>query len=101
MSTTFEVHGKQYRAEVRAAGKPEGEKFDLYRVTVSGQKSGAVEGTMKLTTLALQTAEERAREKGGSKDEWVARAVAKSLASEVLIRKLQPEFSFVVDHRWV
>lgn len=100
MTTTFTVRDREYQVDVLPAGKPEGEKFELYKVTVTGQKSGPVEGTLKLTALALDAARARAEKEGGSRDQVVARACGKSLASEVLIRELKPEFSFIVDHRW-
>jgi hypothetical protein len=100
MRADFQVRDKTYHAEIRPGEKTEDEKFQLYSVAVSGQ-NGAVEGTLKVTPQALDLAGKRASQEGGSAEEWLARGVAKSLAAEVLIRKLKPQFSFIVDHRWI
>jgi hypothetical protein len=101
MTTTFKVRDREYRLEVTPAERPEGEKFELYRATVSGQEGGPVSGTLKLTTKTLEQAREKAVKDGDSAEQWLARACGRSLASELLIRRLKPDFSFVVDHRWV
>jgi hypothetical protein len=95
------VREKEYQVELSRAGKPEDEKFEPFRVTVEGQVGGEVTGTLKLTPRALEVAGERASKDGGSSEEWLVRGCARSLASEVLIRKLKPDFSFVVDERWI
>jgi hypothetical protein len=101
MKTTIEVRGKQYQIELGRPEKPEGEKFNLCPVRVQGQEGGEVRGTLKVTDLARERAKERASREGGNEDDWLARACGRSLAAEVLIRKLQPDFSFLVDHRWL
>lgn len=101
MRATFKVRDKEYQAELSRAGKSEEEKFEPFRVTVEGQAGGEVTGTLKLTPQALEVAGERASKEGGSSEEWLAWGCARSLASEVLIRDLKPDFSFVVDHRWI
>lgn len=104
MKADFQVRDKQYQAEIRPEGpgsKSEDEKFKLYSVAVDGQDGGAVEGTLKITPQAIELASERATKEGGSADEWLARGCARSLAAEVLLRNLKPEFSFIVDHRWI
>jgi hypothetical protein len=101
MRADFEVRGKEYQAEIRPGEKSEDEKFQLYSVAVGGQGAGAVEGTLKVTPQALEVAGQRASQEGGSAEDWLARGCAKSLAAEVLIRKLKPQFSFVVDYRWI
>ena len=100
MKADFEVRDKRYHAEIRPGDKTEDGKFHLYSVSVGGQ-NGAVEGTLKITPQAIELAGERAGKEGGSPEEWLARGCAQSLAAEVLIRKLKPQFSFIVDHRWV
>ena len=101
MKTTFEVSSDSYEVDITHVGKPEGEKFETYEVTVRGPESSSVQGTLKLTDTALALADEKAKDESETAEEWIARGCARSLASEVLIRKLQPEFSFVVDHRWI
>jgi len=101
MTTTFKVRDKEYRLEVSPAEKPEGEKFELYRGTLAGQDGGPVSGTFKLTAKAIELAREKASKESSAPDQLLARACGRSLASEILIRKLKPDFSFVVDHRWV
>ncbi|MFQ5791614.1 MAG: hypothetical protein ACE5JI_14170 [Acidobacteriota bacterium] len=101
MKTNFRVRDRQYHVEISLSGRPEGEKFDFYRVSVAGQKGGPVQGTLKLTENAIASATERASKDGGSAEDWVAHGCGRALASEVLIRELRPDFSFVVDHRWV
>jgi hypothetical protein len=101
MTADFQVRDKRYHAEIRPGDKTEDEKFQLYSVAVGGQNAGAVEGTLKVTPQALELAGKRASQEGGSAEDWLARGCAKSLAAEVLIRKLKPQFSFIVDHRWI
>ncbi len=101
MKTTFEVGSDTYEADITHVGKPEGEKFEIYEATVHGSESPPVKGTLKLTDTALALADEKAKDEVETAEDWIARGCARSLASEVLIRKLQPEFSFVVDHRWI
>lgn len=101
MKAAFQVRDKQYQAEISAGAKSEDEKFQLYSVSVGGQEGGAVQGTLKITPQAIELADTRASKEGGSGEEWLARGCARSLAAEVLIRKLKPDFSFIVDHRWV
>ena len=101
MRASFQVRNRRYELELSGEGRPEGEKFAIFRATVTGQEGGPVQGTLKLTESALTIAREKASRGGGSAEEWLARGCARSLASEVLIRKLKPDFSFVVDHRWI
>ena len=101
MKAGFQVRDKQYQAEISAGEKSDDEKFQLYSVSVDGQEGGAVQGTLKITPRAIEVADARASKEGGSAEEWLARGCARSLAAEVLIRRLKPEFSFIVDHRWV
>ena len=101
MKATFTVRNKSYELELGPTEKGEGEKFEPYRASVRGQNGGSVEGTLKLTPETLDHARGRAEREGGSVEDLLARACARSLAAEVLIRRLKPDFSFIVDHRWV
>jgi hypothetical protein len=101
MRTSFEVRGKSYEADINRIGKPEGEKFEICEASVHGPDGGPITGTFKLTDTAIALAEEKASEKGASSVEWLARGCARSLAAELVIRPLKPDFSFVVDHRWI
>lgn len=101
MKATFKVRTDSYDAMLERVERGEGDKFNPYRVTVSGQKGGPVTGTVQVTDSALEAAEEKAKEAGGSSDDYLATACGRSLAAEVLIRELAPDFSFVVDHRWL
>ena len=99
--TSFKVRDSAYAVEIHRGERSEGEKFEIYQASVRDPEGVEVKGTLKLTETASLFAEERARAKGGTPEEWVARGCGRSLAAEVLIRKLKPEFSFVVDHRWI
>lgn len=103
MTTTFEVRGRAYELEISGGARSEGGPFHLYETSVRilDSEGAQVRGTLKLTDTALAAAQEKAAEKGGSAEEWLARGCARSLAAEVLIRKLRPGFEFVVDHRWI
>lgn len=101
MKATFEVSSKFYNAEIRLVEKPAGEKFEICEVTVRGPDEGRVQGILKLTQDALDVADQRAAEEGGSAQDWLARGCARALAAEVVIRKLKSDFTFWVDHRWV
>jgi hypothetical protein len=97
MRTTFTVRNKKYELSLEKREPAEGEKNHPYAATVTGENGGPVKGTLQFTPAAL----EAAQKKGASADEHLAAAGAKSLAAEVLIRKLKADFSFVVDHRFV
>ena len=99
--TTFKVHDKVYDAEIHRGEQPEGEKFEVYQASVRDPEGTEVKGSFKLTETATLLAVQKAQEGGGTPAEWVARGCGRSLAAEVLIRKLKPDFSFVVDHRWI
>lgn len=101
MRTKFTVRDREYEVVLEKRERGEAEKFQPFTATVSGQPGGPVRGTMQFTPEAYEAARKKASEGGTSEDELVARASGRSLASEVLIRKLKPEFSFVVDHRWL
>ncbi len=109
MKASFKVREEEYQADIRPADSPDSpdspdskdEKFKLYSVAVRGQGEQSVDGLLKLTSRAIEVADERASKEGRSAEEFLARGCARSLAAEVLIRKLKPEFSFVVDHRWI
>jgi hypothetical protein len=100
MKASFKVREEEYQVDIRPADTKD-EKFVLYSVAVGGQGEHSVDGILKLTPRAIEVADERATKEGGSAEEFLARGFARSLAAEVLIRKLKPEFSFVVDHRWI
>lgn len=101
MRTSFEVGNKSYETEISRIEKPDGEKFEICEASVRGPDGGQIMGTFKLTDTAIALAEEKASEEGGSAEEWLARGCARSLAADLVIRPLRPDFSFVVDHRWI
>ena len=101
MESTFRVRDRDYQVILEKCVRVEGEKFNPFNATVAGQAAGLVSGTLQLTDSALEAAERQAASEGASVSELLARACGRSLASEVLLRKLDPEFSFVVDHRWL
>ncbi len=101
MQSKFAVQDTQYEVVLEKKERGEGDKFNPYGATVSGQPSGNVSGTCRITDDALRLAEERTSSEGASSGELLARACGKSLASELVIRKLEPDFAFVVDHRWL
>ena len=55
---------------------------------------------IRLTDRAVEAAGEKATD-GVSAADVLAAGCGKSLASEILIRKLKPDFSFVIDYRWL
>jgi hypothetical protein len=95
MKTTVRVREQQFELALAKMERAEEDKFQPYEATVSGQRGGTVKGQFKLTDSALERAKEEP-----SEEEALARACGRSLAAEVVIRKLKPDFSFVVDHRW-
>ena len=101
MKASFKVRDQSYQVELVKKNRGEEDKFNPFEATVSGQKEGPVKGTLQLTDSALEAAGSKAQQSGGSADEMLATACGRSLAAEVLIRELKPEFSFVVDHRWL
>jgi hypothetical protein len=101
MRTTFTVRNRKYELALEKREPGEGEKNHPYTATVSGQNGGSVRGTLQLTPGALEAAQKIVAAKGVSMDDLLVSAGARALAAEVLIRKLKPEFSFIVDHRWL
>ncbi len=101
MKASFEARGKQYDLDIEKVETSEGEKFAMYEAVARRGEEKEIKGTLKLTAKALELAAERAAQEGGTAEDWVSIGCARSLAAECLIRELKPEFSFVVDHRWV
>ncbi len=101
MRTTFTVRNKSYELVLEKRELGEGDKNQPYTATVSGQNGSPVRGTLQVTPGALEEAQKMAAAKGVSIEDLLVKAGARSLAAEVLVRKLKPDFSFVVDHRWL
>ena len=101
MKTTFQVRDRQYELSLEKRERAEGEKFNPFEITVSGQDGGSVTGTMQMTDDTLKDAEDKAASEGISSEALLGRACGRSLAAELVIRKLKPGFSFIVDHRWL
>ncbi len=101
MRTTFTVRNRKYELVLEKREPGEGEKNHPYTATVSGQNGSPIRGTLQFTPGALDAAPKVASAKGSSVDDLLASAGARSLAAEVLIRKLKPDFSFIVDHRFL
>jgi hypothetical protein len=101
MKSKFTVKNQEYEVSLEKKERGEGDKFNPYRATVTGQPGGAIEGTFQITDAALEAAEKKASNGGGDAGEHLAQACGKSLASEILLRKLKPDFSFVIDYRWL
>lgn len=101
MKTTFQVHDRNYELSLEKRERAEGDKFNPYEITVSGQDGGPVTGTMQITDDTLKDAEEKASSEGTTAEALLAQACAHSLRAELVIRKLKPGFSFIVDHRWL
>ena len=100
MKWKFTVKDKEYEVAIEKKERGEQDKFNPYRATVSGQPGGSVEGTCQITDAAIEAAAEKAKGTGNA-DEALAEACGKSIASELVIRQLKPDFSFVVDYRWL
>jgi len=101
MRTTFTVRSKKYELVLEKREPGEGEKNHPYTATASGENGSPVRGTLQFTPGALDAAPKLAAAKGVSFDDLLASAGGRALAAEVLIRKLKPDFSLVVDHRWL
>jgi hypothetical protein len=101
MRTTFTVRNRKYELVLEKREPGEGEKNHPYTASVSGQNGSPVRGTLQFTPGALDAAQKMAAAKGVSIDDLMASAGARALAAEVLVRKVKPDFSFVVDHRWL
>lgn len=101
MRSKFNVGNREYEVVLEKRPRAEGDKFEPYGATVSGQPGGPVSGTLKLTPELVAAAEKKASESGTSSGDLLAQAGGRALAAEVLIRKLKPDFSFIVDHRWL
>ena len=100
MRTTFTVRNQKYELSLEKREPAEGEKNHPHTATVSGP-NGTVRGTLNFTQGSLDAAQKMAEAKGPSVDDLLVAAAGRSLAAEVLIRKLKPDFSFIVDHRWL
>jgi hypothetical protein len=101
MRTSFEVRNKSYEADINPIQKPESEKFEICEASVRTPDGRLITGILKLTETAVALAEEKAGERGGSVEEWLSHGCISSLAAELVIRPLKPDFTFVVDHRWI
>jgi hypothetical protein len=101
MRSTFTVRNKSYELLLEKREPGEGEKNHPFTATVSGQNGSPIRGTLHFTPGAIDAAPKIASAQGSSVDDLLATAAARSLAAEFLIRKLKPDFSFIVDHRWL
>lgn len=100
MKATFTVKGRQYEVSIDKRERAEDDKHNPFSGSVSGQDGGAVQGSFQVTDGAIAAAEELAQSGSASAESLLATACGKAVAAELVIRKLRPDFSFVVDHRW-
>jgi len=101
MKSQFTVHNQQYEVTLEKKERGEDDKFNPYAATVNGQPGGAVEGTCQITDRAIELADDKAASEDASAGDLLASACGRAITSELVIRKLKPGFSFVVDHRWL
>ena len=101
MKSKFTVKSHKYEVVLEKSERGEEDKFNPYRATVSGQPDGPVQGTCQITDAALEAADKNATSGEPTAGDRLAEACGKSIASELVIRKLKPDFSFVVDYRWL
>lgn len=101
MKSKFTVNNHEYEVALEKSERGEDDKFNPYRATVSGQDGGPVQGVCQLTDAAVEAANKQAAEGGANAGDLLASACGKSIASELVIRQLKPDFSFVVDYRWL
>ncbi len=101
MKSKFTVNNHEYEVVLEKSERGEDDKFNPYRATVSGQPDGPVLGSCQITDAALEMADKKAVSGGATAGDLLAEACGKSIASELVIRKLKPDFSFVVDYRWL
>ena len=99
MKSKFTVKSHEYEVALEKNERDEEDKFNPYRATVTGQSDGPVQGICQITDAAIEAADKNATS-GGAAD-LLAEACGKSIASELVIRGLKPDFSFVVDYRWL
>ena len=100
MKSTFTVNKKQYEVALEKGERGEDDEFHPFSATVTGQEGGAVRGVCQITDRALELANDKAAG-GTNAEDLLAAACGKSIASELVLRKLKPDFSFVVDYRWL
>ncbi len=101
MKSKFTVNNHEYEVVLEKSERGEDDKFNPYRATVSGQSDGPVQGSCQITDAALEMADKKVVSGGATAGDLLAEACGKSIASELVIRKLKPDFSFVVDYRWL
>ena len=94
----FKFKDQLYELTLERQERAEGDKFHPFAASVSGQVGGPIRGTFQVTDDALKRAEEQG---GESAEDVLATAFGKSLASELVIRKLKMDFSCVIDPRWI
>jgi hypothetical protein len=101
MKSKFTVKNQEYELALEKKARGEDDKFNPYSAKVSGQPDGTVAGTCQITDAALEAADKKASASGADAGDLLAEACGKSIASELVIRTLKPDFSFVVDYRWL
>ena len=101
MKSKFTVKNQKYEVTLEKKERGEEDKFNPYRAMVSGQPDGTVQGSCQITDAALEAADKKAAGGGATSVDLIVEACGKSVASELVIRKLKPDFSFVVDYRWL
>ena len=101
MQVSFEGRGAQWTGAAEITERADGDKHQPWSVKVaSGGET--VEGTMLVTDLAANAAEEQATSSSDDDAGTVlARAFSRCFVAELGLRPLASGFRFVVDHRWV
>ena len=100
MQVSFEGRGAQWTGAAEIAERADSDKHQPWSLKVaSGEET--VEGTILVTDLASNAAEEHAESSGEDIGGILARAFSRSLVAELGLRPLASGFRFVVDHRWV
>lgn len=100
MQVSFEGRGARWEGAAEITERTETDKHQPWSLKVASG-SQTVEGTMLVTDLAANAADERAQSTGEDVSSVLARAFSRSLVAELGLRPLAPGFRFVVDHRWV
>lgn len=100
MQVSFEGRGARWEGAAEIAERAENDKHQPWSLrVVSGSET--VEGTMLVTDLASNAADEAAASSGEDVNAILGRAFSRSLVAELGLRPLASGFRFVVDHRWV
>jgi hypothetical protein len=100
MRTTFTVRNRKYELVLEKREPGEERKTTRHRFGVGSERKPGP-GHPSIHSGSSRAAPKIGRGEGRFLDDLLASAGARALAAEILIRNLKPDFSFIVDHRWL